>query len=381
MYRPISRLLFLSGFLLLIGCSQFKKASDLISKQTTAREKYQREFKISNELFALWKQQAELSFKDSLKIEAPYVEKGFFHPRSFRVYSYDLNLNSGEMLEVKVLDSLGNYPVFIDLFRRKNDSSAVFNIVEGSEYGEKDLLIEIRESGKYKIRIQPAIEANSPFTFEIKTSPVYNFPVAGMTNTSIQSLWGARRDGGRRSHEGIDIFAKRGTPVVAATKGRVSSTGEKGLGGKQVWVRDIKRGQSLYYAHLDSIAARTGSSVSPGDTLGFVGNTGNARTTPPHLHFGIYRGYGGAIDPLYYIFQNKAELTQEQEKPPKILSLVITGKTANLRNKPSTTDSEIISTAVAGDTLHFMGSTNDWYHVRTFMDNAAFIHKSLAAPL
>lgn len=380
MQRSIFRLLFFSCFLLLLGCSQFKKASDLISKPT-AREKYQREFNISDELFALWERQAELSFRDSLEIEPPYIETGFFHPRSFRVYSYNLKLNSGELLKVKVRDTTRAYPVFIDLFRQENDSSSIFKKVKGSEFEEKDLIVEIKETGSYKLRVQPSIQANSPFTFEIETSPVYNFPVAGMDNTSIQSLWGAQRDGGRRSHEGVDIFAERGTPVVAATEGRVSSTGEKGLGGKQVWMRDFKRGQSLYYAHLDSIAARAGNSVNPGDTLGFVGNTGNARTTPPHLHFGIYRGYGGAIDPLYYIFQNKEELPEIQEAPPKTLSLLITGKTANLRNRPSTTGSEIISTAATGDTLHLLGSTKDWYHVRTFKDKAAFIHKSLAAPL
>ncbi len=76
--------------------------------------------------------------------------------------------------------------------------------------------------------------------------------------------------------------------MAVLANGRIGFTGEKGLGGKQVWLRDTKRGQSLYYAHLDSIA-KTSGSVKTGDTLGFVGNTGNARTTPPHLHFGIYK--------------------------------------------------------------------------------------------
>lgn len=58
-------------------------------------------------------------------------------------------------------------------------------------------------------------------------------------------------------------------------------------GGKVVWMRDEARGMSLYYAHLDSQHVAAGAYVRPGDTLGFVGKTGNARTTPPHLHFGI----------------------------------------------------------------------------------------------
>jgi murein DD-endopeptidase MepM/ murein hydrolase activator NlpD len=73
------------------------------------------------------------------------------------------------------------------------------------------------------------------------------------------------------------------------------------LGGNVVWVWDAERGQALYYAHLDRQDVSAGSRVHAGDVLGRVGNTGNARTTPPHLHFGIYRPIEGAIDPLPFI--------------------------------------------------------------------------------
>jgi hypothetical protein len=66
-----------------------------------------------------------------------------------------------------------------------------------------------------------------------------------------------------------------------------------------VWLHDGARGRTYYYAHLDRWAREDGGSVSAGDTVGFVGNTGNARTTPPHLHFGVYDG--GAIDPLPFL--------------------------------------------------------------------------------
>ena len=65
-------------------------------------------------------------------------------------------------------------------------------------------------------------------------------------------------------------------------------------------MRPTGRGLSLYYAHLDSQLARSGQSVRAGDTIGLMGNTGNARTTPPHLHFGIYSS-GGAINPLPFV--------------------------------------------------------------------------------
>ena len=106
--------------------------------------------------------------------------------------------------------------------------------------------------------------------------------------------WGAPRSGGRR-HEGIDIFAPRGTPVLSTTDGVVTRLGTNRLGGQIVGVL----GPALewhYYAHLDRFAdIREGSIVRAGEVLGYVGNTGNAKGTPPHLHYGVYRG--GALNP------------------------------------------------------------------------------------
>lgn len=122
-------------------------------------------------------------------------------------------------------------------------------------------------------------------------------PVAGVAATRIADTFGAPR-GRDRTHAGIDIFATRGTPVVSATRGLVLSVREGGLGGRQVWVL----GPALerhYYAHLDAWAPGLveGAVVRPGDVLGVVGDTGNARGTPPHLHYGVY-GADGAVDPL-----------------------------------------------------------------------------------
>jgi murein DD-endopeptidase MepM/ murein hydrolase activator NlpD len=120
-------------------------------------------------------------------------------------------------------------------------------------------------------------------------------------NPAIQSLFGVERDGGRRAHHGIDIFAPRGTPVIAATDGVVRSTSPNELGGNVVRLSDPRRAQTLYYAHLDRHVVAEGQQVRVGDTLGFVGNTGNARSTPPHLHFGIYVRGRGPINPLRYV--------------------------------------------------------------------------------
>jgi hypothetical protein len=118
---------------------------------------------------------------------------------------------------------------------------------------------------------------------------------------SVQSVFGVDRDGGARSHDGVDIFARRGTPVLASAPGQAFRVGITNLGGKVVWVRDPLRNTRVYYAHLDSQMVQNGDRIEVGDTLGFVGNTGNARTTPPHLHFGLYRGGEGAVDPIPFL--------------------------------------------------------------------------------
>ena len=122
-------------------------------------------------------------------------------------------------------------------------------------------------------------------------------PVAGVAASRIADTWGAPRGSDRR-HQGVDIFAPRGTVVRSTTRGVVVSLREGGLGGRQVWVLGPAR-QRHYYAHLDSWAdgLAEGDVVWPGDALGGVGDSGNARGTPTHLHYGVY-GDGGAIDPL-----------------------------------------------------------------------------------
>ena len=125
-------------------------------------------------------------------------------------------------------------------------------------------------------------------------SPV---PVQGVAARDIAATFGAPRSGGR-SHAGVDIFAARGTAVVSATRGVVLSVRDVGIGGRQAWVLGPGR-ERHYYAHLDGWAPGLvrGKVLQAGDAIGVVGDTGNARGTPPHLHYGVY-SESGAIDPL-----------------------------------------------------------------------------------
>jgi hypothetical protein len=168
------------------------------------------------------------------------------------------------------------------------------------------LLLDFRyraeTDGQHLLRLQPELLAAGRYTLRVTREPGLSvFPVLGRNDAAAGSFWGATRDGGARRHEGIDIFAPRGTPVVAATAGYITRTGETPLGGRVVWLADAEHGDHLYYAHLDQQLVTPGQHVQAGDTLGLVGNTGNARTTVPHLHFGIYRSGQGALDPFPFV--------------------------------------------------------------------------------
>jgi murein DD-endopeptidase MepM/ murein hydrolase activator NlpD len=125
------------------------------------------------------------------------------------------------------------------------------------------------------------------------------FPVAGLAWWTDD--WHACRDGCRRLHQGLDIFARHGTPLVAVTDGTVTRKGMGGLAGISVEIQDA-RGVQYFYAHLSRWAdgLREGMQVRRGQVVGYVGNTGNAITTPPHVHF-EYQPGGGPRPPKPHV--------------------------------------------------------------------------------
>lgn len=130
----------------------------------------------------------------------------------------------------------------------------------------------------------------------------------------IANTWHAPR-GSNRRHEGQDIFAPRGTPVYSATRGYIYNIGENNLGGQTVSVAGAG-GRFYYYAHLDSYAPHIeeGDYVTQETVLGYVGTTGNAQGTPPHLHFGVYAP-SGAINPLPLLADRAQSKTQKLDNP------------------------------------------------------------------
>lgn len=136
----------------------------------------------------------------------------------------------------------------------------------------------------------------------------FPIPVDGVSAARLVNSWGVGRDGGRR-HQGIDIMAPRGTPIRSTTEGVIESKGMRGLGGLVVTVLG-PGGYRHYYAHLEDVAAQAiGEWVHAGEIIGYVGNSGNAAVSSPHLHYGLYTPGGRPINPYPFLrsgvsFQN-----------------------------------------------------------------------------
>jgi len=141
-------------------------------------------------------------------------------------------------------------------------------------------------------------------------------PVKDVLKKQIANTWHAPR-GTDRFHEGQDIFAPKGTPIFSATSGYVYKIGENNLGGQTVSVIGAG-GRVYYYAHLDSYAPglAEGDPVNAKSLLGYVGTTGNAQGTPPHLHFGVYTS-DGAINPLPLLVDRNAPVLTNVKSPSR----------------------------------------------------------------
>jgi murein DD-endopeptidase MepM/ murein hydrolase activator NlpD len=116
-------------------------------------------------------------------------------------------------------------------------------------------------------------------------------PVAGANMAKVEDTFFDDRDGGERTHRAIDILAPRGTPILAADDGKILRMSNSTLGGICMYTVDPLNRIVYYYAHMDHYndAMSPGRTIVRGDTLGFVGTTGNAPKDIPHLHFQIMR--------------------------------------------------------------------------------------------
>lgn len=306
-----------------------------------------------------WIQEGDAVLAAPVSPTLPYLEQGRLIPTDIMALGYQLDLSRGQQIIVEATSPDG-FQVFADLYEPMQESGLPDRRLSSADSTGR-LVWDVRRTKSYLLRVQPEILAEGGFRLSIQTDASLVFPVAGHTTANVQSRFGAERDGGRRSHHGIDIFARRGTPVVAVRSGTVRSTRTGGLGWKQVLLRD-RMGHNFYYAHLDSQMVDVGQLVQPGDTLGTVGNTGNARTTPPHLHFGIYQN--GPHDPWPFVFADSRRPSRVAVDQSLFGSWrVAEASRLTLREQPSRRSAISIETSTSAQ-LHIVGGTANWYHVR-----------------
>ena len=261
-----------------------------------------------------WIAAAREAFAAPAIVETPFEEIVLLDPESPSVIAYQFAVDRGRAVTVTISTDVERY--FADLFRVDAESGpadspggesnggvvpAGFTLVASRPEGGNEIRFEPRRDGVYLLRIQPELLRGGRYTIRIESRASLAFPVEEAGPGSIWSFYGDGRDGGARRHEGVDIFAPRGTPVLAVSDSIVIRVGVRDRGGNVVTLHDEKRDLLLYYAHLEEQLVERGERVFAGDVIGTVGNTGNAITTPPHLHIGVYQGsWREDVDPWNY---------------------------------------------------------------------------------
>ncbi len=320
-----------------------------------------------------WLQTADQSLGKATHITIPYKETGFFAAEKIRAATFQFEGKRGEKLYISLSKNPAqNFTVFVDVWQQNGQQN---QLLASADTNGKPLVVEVKQAGTYLLRLQPELLRSGEYTLTIQSGPALAFPVAASGKPNIGSFFGADRDAGIRKHEGIDIFAKKGTPALAAANG-IAQPGENKLGGKVVFLHPDDADYTLYYAHLDAQLVHNGQHVLIGDTVGLVGNTGNARTTPSHLHFGIYTN-GGAVNPLTFV----APITKKPEPVTASLkNLNATVRTNNRNSKLLTepTEKAPVKEALPEATaLHVEAATGNYYKVTLPNEQVGYLNSKV----
>ena len=229
-------------------------------------------------------------------------------------------------LSIKFFDGMGLDGNGDGLADQHNDDDALFTMAKYlSEYGssEKDFKLALMDYYRNELAVnQILVIAKLYEKFGTKDINAHTFPIAIDYRFSYGNTWGANRGwGGRRSHEGTDIYANYGTPVLSASYGIVEVMGWNEFGGWRIGIRD-NHNSYHYYAHLESFekGLREGSIVKTGQVIGYVGSTGYGKEGtsgkfPPHLHYGIYKFNGRtewAFNPYPALLQWEKEAKKQK---------------------------------------------------------------------
>jgi murein DD-endopeptidase MepM/ murein hydrolase activator NlpD len=329
-----------------------------------------------------WKAAALYARDSALTLQAPFNESGYFAPERAEARGYLIPVRRGQALTARItVRGARAARLFADLYEVPEAGSTAFDHLESADSGMAELEHEIRRDGAVVLVVQPELLSGGRYEVSVTLEPTLGFPVSGHDAGAIRSRFGADRDAGRRRHEGVDIFAPRGTPVVAAAGGLATWVGTNELGGNVVMVRDRARGEGHYYAHLDTQLVAEGTIVTAGDTLGLVGNTGNARTTPPHLHFGIYARGRGAVDPTPYLVPPDSSAGAPTADPELLGEWMRLSTRSDLAPAPGAEGGRVLD---AGTVMRAVAATGAWIRVELPDRSTGFVRAPRlvrAAPL
>lgn len=344
------------------ACSTSKRG---LFVKKTAHEKYASHLidaGLANSVMgSLWFTSAEKALTRPLTITLPYKETGYFAAEKPDAAGYSFTAHRGDKLVIQVsVKPSGNFKLFADLWQTAEGNNKP-TLLAAADTSTGNIHYEMERDGRVLLRLQPELLQQGEYTVTITTAPSLAFPVPDGQSSRIGSFWGANRDNGSRSHEGIDIFGKFRTPVVAAADGFITSTRENNLGGKVVFLRPEGKPYTLYYAHLDSQLVKEGQRVRTGDTLGLMGNTGNARNTPTHLHFGIYTN-NGAVDPLPFVNTNRPSPAVIQASTDLLQRTIRNTVTTSLLASPLK-GSALIEKLPVNHIMQAIAATGHWYKV------------------
>lgn len=363
------RVALLLGVALVAGaCDRLKSVAEEILDTRTARERYVDGLSAAGlattALVRDWSAAADRSLHEAPNVVSPHLEEGYLPPAEPAAIAVRTRVRRGQQVTFDI-DFPGDTSttVFLEVWLVETDSTTTFRLAESADSGERALQFTPRRDGDVIFRAQPELLRGGRFRAAVRIDPTLAFPVRSGNERDVGSRFGAPRDGGARDHHGIDIFANRGTPVVAAADGYVNRVEETPRGGRVVWLRD-SFGNSLYYAHLDRQAVTNGMRVTRGDTIGFVGNTGNARTTPPHLHFGIYRRGEGPVDPWWFVYRPRGSIARLVADTAWLGDWIRSPAARTiLRQEPSTTG-DSVATLPQHTLMRVLSASGEWYRVR-----------------
>lgn len=319
-----------------------------------------------------WFRMSSEVLADSVFAVAPYQERVFLGD-SIPAQAFRITVPEGRKLVITPnrTDADSSALLFMELFKiRRNGKPQRLDYLK--ENGA-NITYSNTEQDTLLLKLQTGLTQQLTVTLSLATEPSLGFPVAGHSMSSVISYWGAERDAGARSHEGIDIRAKRGTPAIAAQNGFITQVGTNNLGGKVVFLSSLDSPYSLYYAHLDSQLVSTGQRVTKGDTIGLVGNTGNAITTSPHLHFGIYARASGAVNPLPFIDERREKLPGLPGISKWLGDTVTIRKKTNLYNTPQLGNAAIIQSLPANAVVRVIGEMAKGYRIQLADGTKGFI--------